>query len=218
MWPGGTAYIIGGGPSLAGQDLCLEPRDDLYYQKRYGLEAYLYDKHCIACNDSIYLGMGWIEIAWFCDYEWANKHMEFLLLFSGRMGSLGHGIVAHAAKLNTPQFRKMKRGKEFGIDTRPGTVSWNNSAGNAAINLAWHLGAKRVVLLGFDAGESVVRGVRETNWYPRKGKQHRSTWDRFLKAYPYIKDDAEELGLEILNATPGSRIREFPFVRLEEVA
>lgn len=197
--PVDTAYIIGGGPSLVGQDLCLAG----------GLKYYLRDKFCIACNDSIYIGPEWIDILWFCDYEWWEKRLCAPGLFQG--------LIAHCSTRDYVGCFRMRRGKEYGIDTRPNTVAWNNSAGNAAINLAWHWGAKTVVLLGFDAGETIVRGNRETNWYPRKGKQHKSTWDRFLKAYPYIKQDADKLGLEILNATPNSRIKEFPFVRLEEI-
>ena len=44
----------------------------------------------------------------------------------------------------------MGRGKPAGIETRAGFVSWNSNTGVSAISLAYHLGVRTIVLLGFD--------------------------------------------------------------------
>ncbi len=40
---------------------------------------------------------------------------------------------------------------------------------------------------------------------------------RFLERFGSIKNDARNLHIEIVNATPGSAIKLFPMVRLEDM-
>jgi hypothetical protein len=42
-------------------------------------------------------------------------------------------------------------------------------------------------------------------------------YGRYLKKFPDIVKDAKRLGLEILNATPGSVLLDFPMVELKDV-
>lgn len=102
----------------------------------------------------------------------------------------------------------------YGITSKKDFVSWNGSSGACAINLAYHMGAKTIVLLGFD----MRRVDGEKNWHSDH-KEHLKAdpFSRHLKAFPVIKKDALLLGLTILNATPESAIKQFPFVSLEEV-
>lgn len=115
-----------------------------------------------------------------------------------------------------------QRGKPYGIDTDTESVSWNGNSGASAINLAYHIGAKRVVLIGFDM-KATPEGKNFHKEYEDKGKKTKSEkalaslFNRHRKGFPTIKKDAEALGLEILNATPGSAIKDFPIIRLEDV-
>jgi len=112
------------------------------------------------------------------------------------------------------KFYRRDGNKRDGLTTRPGDfVSWNRSSGAAAISLAHRLGAKRVILLGFDM--RLIGGQK--NWHDDHIEKFHKPFYRHLKSFPAIARDARELGIEILNATPGSAIKQFPFVDLEEV-
>lgn len=119
----------------------------------------------------------------------------------------------------------MLRGKPEGIENGNGTISWNRCSGTSAINLAYHFGAKRIVLVGYD----MKRIEAEDNWHDEHKKMHPNThkkrtdekaermYKRYMSCMPAVAKDAEKLGVEIINATPGSAIEQFPMVKLEEV-
>lgn len=122
----------------------------------------------------------------------------------------------HASLKNIPDITFYSRDLQhrYGLTKRQGYISWNGSSGAAAINLAYLMGAKTVVLLGFD----MRRVEGEKNWHSdHKESPVASPFSRHLKAFSIIKQDAEKVGLRIVNATPESAIREFPIVSLEEM-
>lgn len=194
IWPNSTVYIIGGGPSLKDFDLSL-----------------LKKKRTIGVNNAYKLA-DWIDVCWFGDSTWYDDHHEALDEWPG--------LKIHCCNRheNRPGTKRLLRGQPLGIDPRPTHVAWNNNSGSSAINLAVHLGAKRIILLGFDMkfGE-----YGQNNWHndhpkPRDPKN----WDpypKFLQPFPIIKQDAEKMGITILNATPGSALDIFPMVKIEDV-
>jgi hypothetical protein len=127
--------------------------------------------------------------------------------------------------MNAPGIKGFNRGKPSGIEKRPGTIAWNGNTGASAINVAYHLGVKRVVLLGFEM--TSLNG--DCNWHTEHLKMNPNSekkklanggsncYGRYLKKFPDIVKDAKRLGLEILNATPGSVLLDFPMVELKDV-
>jgi hypothetical protein len=73
-------------------------------------------------------------------------------------------------------------------------------------------GAKHIILLGFD----MRRVDGQKNWHDDHIEKRHNPFHRHLRSFPAIARDARNLGIEILNATPGSAIREFPFTTVEE--
>lgn len=196
IWPDSTVFIVGGGPSLKTQDL-----------------TPIHSSRCIGVNFSFMLG-AWIDVCWWGDARWGEENSQALHKFGGLKVNCCTTIA------NVKGSFRLRRGKSYGIDMRPTHVAWNNNSGASAINLAYHLGAKRIVLLGFDMkfGENM-----ENNWHTLH-KKMKSTlkrpWNpypRFLHGFNNIKEDAEKIGLEILNATPNSALTLFPMVTLEDV-
>lgn len=118
----------------------------------------------------------------------------------------------------------MLRGEPEGIETKPGTVSWNRCSGTSAINLAYYFGVKRIVLIGYD----MRRIEKEDNWHQEHKKMHpkaskrrddqksKQVYGRFMKCFPVVARKAKDLGLEIINTTPKSAIEVFPFMALED--
>jgi hypothetical protein len=197
IWPDSTVFIIGGGPSLKTMDLTL-----------------IHSKRVIGTNFAFKLG-NWIDVIYWLDAAWGERNERELSLFPGLKVNLG------STQINVPanSFRMIK-GKQYGIDMRPTHLGWNNNSGASAINLAYHFGAKKVVLLGFDMkfGEN-----NENNWHdlhtnPR-GTALRpwNPYPHFLQAFNNIKEDADNIGLEIVNCTPNSALTIFPMLTLEEV-
>lgn len=88
--------------------------------------------------------------------------------------------------------------------TRPGTNS-----GLLGCHVAQRLGAKRILLCGFDMRGDHFFGIHQS---PLKNTKP----ERFegFKAQ-FAKFDAH--GLEIINCTPGSALKRFPAARLEDV-
>jgi hypothetical protein len=105
-------------------------------------------------------------------------------------------------------------------------VAWNGNSGASAINLAYWLGAKRVVLIGFDMKlpEDKHNKKAQTHWHnfyePKWDKRNAilsNPYGRFMRHWPQIARDAKNLGLEILNASEGSALTMFPIVKMEDV-
>jgi hypothetical protein len=192
LWPDSTVFILGGGPSLKGMDL-----------------ACLHNQRTIGPNNSFMIG-DWVDVCWFSDHNpWYLDNRVRLDEFPGLK------INCCNRPYERPGTQRVMRGKKMGIETDSRRVSFNKCSGSSAINLAYHLGAKRVVLLGFDMkfGKD-----GENNWhnYHREKPPKWNPYVGFLECFPIIKDDADRIGLEILNATPDSAIKVFPMVKLEE--
>lgn len=188
IWPNSTVYILGGGPGLLDNDL-----------------SSIHGQRCIGVNNSTFLG-DWVDVCWFGDLKWWGWHKERLKSYTGLI------ITCNTRMKKWSKMKVLLRGKVAGIDTRPSHVSWNRSSGASAINLAYHFGAKRIILLGFD----MRRIDGKKNWHDDHKEKIHDPFIRHLKSFSQIKKDAEHLGLEIINATPGSAINQFPIMTLKD--
>lgn len=209
LWEGRDVYIIGGGLSLKGFDFSL-----------------IHDQRVIGVNDSFLLG-SWVDACWFGDNRWWEWNI-------GKLRNFG-GLKATCAtfckdKKGISWYRRNRKG--MGIITKGiNSISWNRCSGFSAINYAYHLGAHKIILLGFD-NKKGPNG--ELNWHTnhkRKGKNN-NPYRRFLECIPSIVEDANNVGLEIVNAGPiyniplyegkkpivreGKEVQAFPVTTLEE--
>lgn len=191
LWPGGMCYILGGGPGLA----------------RVPLEK-LRDLRVIAVNNAYQLG-DWIDVMFYGDCRWFKWHCTALLDFPGLK------VTACDKHRDMPGIRAVKRHTlPFGITTAKNRLGWNLSSGACSINLAVHFGVKKIVLFGFD-----MRIVDDkNNWHgDHKDSPNKNPYKRFLRTFPKIANDLKELGVECVNATPGSALDVFPIVEPESV-
>lgn len=213
LWKGATAYLIGGGPSLLSMDLSL-----------------VQDKRVIGCNDAFLLG-DWVDAMVFGDYSWYQVYKWEVNRFQGIKMSL------HECTKDKKGWKTFKR-KTPGIQTEPGLCGWCKNVGFAALNIAILFGCERVVLLGYDMkfgklnptgkgfpdnlkwspSEADLQDVGEvSNWHPNikqiPSDRHATYAQAFKNAAPKI----EELGVEVVNATPDSALTCFPHKPLEDV-
>ncbi len=193
LWDGATIVCLGGGPSLTQEQVD-------YCRGRARI---------IAINDSYRLAP-WADLLYFCDrrwFEWHQARAEFRT-FKGSKVTLDEQVLkAH------PEIRGVKNTGRDGLETDPTGVRTGRNGGYQAINLAVHLGARRIVLLGYDM--RLVAG--RTHWHGGHPVAIRDTvfTNSMLPCFPSLVKPLKELGVEVLNATPGSALTVFPMVELE---
>lgn len=221
MWEGGDAWIIGGGPSMPIQfgipdgiiRSVVKGASPSHYSSYM---TSLHDKHVIAVNVAYLIG-DWIDIVFFGDGGFFLKHQEALSKFSGLK-------VSCSPKTNDVNWIKhLPRDKSHsrGLTSNPKKVSWNGNSGSAAINLAAHTGAKRIILLGFDMK---VDDIGKQHWHDiygrfasRNERKKGMPFHRHLRGFPEMAKDAKRMGVEILNACPDSKIECFRKVAVKEL-
>ncbi len=189
LWEGKTVYIVGGGSSLKDLDLSL-----------------IENQYCIGINNAYMLG-DWIDICWFGDSRWLDWHINIDKLKKGWESFKGIKASCCVKVKDDREIKYVKlSSKQSGIDIDPCKVSWNRTSGTSGINLAYHLGAKRIVLLGFDMG--LINGRK--NWhedhFPHKDVP--DPFPKFLKCWEFIFEDLKRLGVEIINTSMNSVIPE----------
>ena len=203
IWADKTVYIVGGGPSVVGLDMCLKPRDG-----RYGLNAYLHDKHVVGVNDAIRLG-NFVDVLFFGDTRWYWARKEEVQRFKGLKITCNRGTKwgkGHESVVKEPDIKTLAISNSFGLASRSDGVAWNRSSGGAAISVAVHLGAKRIVLLGYDMDDNNRGGdgllIKHT---PGMINEFKPNVYKFQQgAMARIQKAAKQRGVEILNASPGT--------------
>ena len=220
IWKGSSCFIIGGGPSWLHQfnipkELILQVRQKKKPMSCYSSYLrYLHDKHVIGVNGAFQLG-SWISVCAFMDTAWYEEHEKKLLTqFAGLRVTTNDSVKQISYVKNHIKYLEPERGKVYGISNELGMCAQNGNSGAFAINVAYHLGVKKIYLLGFDmnivAGVSHFHGEYQDPWTAQIIGTH-------LRCFPDIARDAKQYGLEIYNVNPDSAIDSFPKVTLDEV-
>ena len=239
IWEGGTCFILGGGlssPRVFGVPEALISR---VCNREERPEAYswfykpIHDRHVIGINNAYQLG-NWIDILFFGDRTWFDTHKAALRNYKGLLVSCGpdFGDPKNADEARVKYVKKSEdigkrpgAKKEFGLTLAKRKVGWNYNSGAAAINLAVHFGAVKIVLVGFDMQPGRIAGKDGdvTHWHGAHYEKHkvdadkiRPPFHRHSSCFPAIKKDAEAIGVTIYNMSPDSAIDCFPKITLEE--
>lgn len=179
----------------------------------------------IAINTT-YRRAPWADLLYACDGTWWRHHPEAAAFFGPKV-TQDHGSEARigeqrelAERLGLLMLRTEvnEKGQSIatGISTVPGTIRTGSNSGYQAINLAVQLGAKRILLLGFDMKKGP--GGAE-HWHGRhpEGCINSSPYPEFIKKFATAVPDLQRLGVEVINCTPGSALECFPRANLEAV-
>jgi len=217
LWEDSSCWIIGGGPSLA---KVFGIPNRVVEQVRQGLSdisAYspylgqIHQEHVIGINMSYKLGT-WVDMAFFADRGFYDKEKEGLHQFPNIKVTCAKGF-----KKALPGFKQVKRSPvKYGLCLDSNTISWNNNSGIAAINLAIHLGVKKVYLLGFDMK---LDSAGNQHWHRAYGSRQiqRGLFAGHCTGLDDIAEKAAKLGVEIINVNPDSAINHFPKKSLQEL-
>lgn len=188
-----TIYVVAGGPSLINFDW---PKLD--------------DKRVIVVNRA-FQKLPNAEVVYFSDVRFFNMYETELLKHDATLIS--------GSRLDHASVEKYSLTGIKGLDLTPGCLRSGNNSGYAAINLAVHKFAKRIILLGFDMKFS----NDHHHWhdgYHMKGNQLVERERKFSKMIPYFKylvEPLNDLGIEIINACPDSALEAFPKATINEI-
>jgi hypothetical protein len=218
IWKGGTCIIIGGGSSLTKQfDIPDTLVSEVYSGKQTPI-AYspymssIHSQHIIAVNMAYKLG-NWIDVLFFGDVGFVEKTKKDLFNFSGLRITCGETKVDYNGRL---KLIEKDRSKKQGISTYPTSVAWNHNSGGAAINLAYHFGVKRIILLGFDMKLDSNNNQHWHKYYSGNLRTVGAAMNTHLRGFPQIAKDLEGK-VEVLNACPDSKIDVFPKMNFKDI-
>lgn len=102
-----------------------------------------------------------------------------------------------------------------GLSREPGFINFGQNSGYQAINLAYHLGARRMILVGFD----MKAAGGQQHWFgehPRHIAQ-RINFGNLIAKFGPLAADLKALGVEVINCSMGSALPYFTKRPLAEV-
>lgn len=190
-WKDRTAIVMASGPSMSSTVPTRNP------EHRY-----------IVTNTTFRLAP-WADVVYGCDFLWWKTHAAEVRRECPDMACWTQD-KASAERYGVNLVRN---------EALPGSsltgLRVNGNSGAGAINLAVLFGARRIVLLGFDMREGPAG---EKHWHadhpsPCVQKQLFGEWQHKFES---VAKDLKALGVEVLNATPGSALKCFPTVSFEE--
>ncbi len=188
LWPGGTVVCLATGPSLTQADV------DAVRGKVDGV---------IAVSDAIDLAP-WADVLYSCDGKWWGWR-KGMPSYQG----LKYGLKDDVRKWAHMGVQKLKHTGRQGLELSPGGLRDGFNSGYQAINLAVHLGAARIVLLGYD-----MQGSHFFGHHPdRSGPPFQMCLSRF----PELVKPLAAVGVEVINCTRKTAITCFKREALQTV-
>ncbi len=212
----GTVVCLASGPSLVSEDV-----------------DYVRGKATvIAINDAIRLA-SWADVLYSSDKGWwlsnIRKVRDLPLLRVGVHASLSKptarpvdGRHCKSCRLRLPATGRcwcegivtMNNAGISGLTTDPEAICNGHNSGSAALNVAVHLGAKRIVLLGYDMGPD-PKGRR--HFFDKEATVITSPFDKFRKLTATMVEPLKALGVEVINCSRSTRLECFPCQPLRDV-
>ena len=224
IWQDGTAWIIGGGTSILDEfgiplDLArkiIQGELPLSEYSKY-LEP-IHGKHTIGVNHAFLIG-NWIDVFYFSDTAmWDNEQLtEQMMEFRGLRITNNAVYTDEMYDQTGLKYVKRSEKKRYGLTDEKDAVCFNNNTGLSAIDLAYHFGAKRIILLGFDMTIGPLNShIHNINTRLSRGEDPTRSFKRHMLSVGNIWKDARDNGIEILNASQISKIPVFPKVRAKD--
>lgn len=205
----------------------------------------IHDDHVIGVNLAAFLGQ-WVDVAYWGDSDTYNMYRSWYDSFSGlkvasagkftqeKFKSIKHlyrdyrgGLQKETDRVSWPRIRKKINGVSKIVNA--------GNSGAAAISLAYHLGCTEIRLLGFDMKNGSSGRIHFHTGYPNKDhvitnkmvkegntkipREPRKTapYHKHGLAFLQIAEDAERLGIKIINVNPDSGITEFEKKSLDDI-
>lgn len=197
LWPDSTIALLATGPSLTQEDV-----------------QYVRGKcPVIAINDS-HLLAPWADVLYSSDRSWW-PHYKGVPSFQGMRYGVGSGMgKANPYRLH-PEITVLRNDGWTGLSLDPSGLKTGRNSGYAAIGLARHFGAKRILLLGYNCG--LLHGKHHFfGNHPPNLQQTASLYPNFRRAFETLVEPLEAEGISVVNCTPQTSLTCFPVMPLKE--
>lgn len=169
----------------------------------------------IVVNDAHRLAP-WADVLYSSDRYWWGFHQGVPDFAGYKAGiEVSPGRAPRELLTRVPGIAIYRNAGPDGLENAPdGLRTCGANSGGAALNLAVHLGARRVLLLGYDMGDVTGRGhFFGQHPEPIRGRHNFPTWRR---AFQTMAAPLAAAGVEVLNCTRRTSLEAFPCVPLDE--
>lgn len=193
LWPESTIVCIASGPSLTQADV-----------------DFVHGKARVIVVNNTHLLAPWADVLWATDAEWWD-HYHGVPSFQG----LKFSLQVDGYTATYPDVHIVKNTGRPGLSLDRGAVANGFNGGHAAMNLARHLGARKIVLLGYDC-QLGLRG--ETHWHGDHPREIRKAllfeeWKRYFET---IVPPLSSCGIDIVNCSRSTALTGVPWCTLSE--
>ena len=159
--------------------------------------------------NNIYEYAPWIDALYACDPEWWSVHVKQVrdtnittLYCQDRLTCERYGLWW------TPGV------DAAGISTDPAQIHFGMHSGFQALNIAVHLGVKRVLLIGYDCGADSMDHKHFFGNHKLPIFNVDPPYDQWKRHYDTAQAQLIEAGVRVINCTPHSAITAFPKIPL----
>jgi len=188
LFDGGTVVCLATGPSLTQEDVnAVRGRVD----------------GVVAISNAIDLAP-WADVLYSCDGKWW-KWREGMPSYKG----LKFSLKDDSKKWASHGVQKLKHTGRAGLELSPDGLRDGYNSGYQAINLAVHLGAKRIVLLGYD--------MRGTHFFGQHPDRSVPSFSMCLPRFAGLVKPLADIGVDIVNCTRKTALTCFRQAPLESV-
>ncbi len=190
LCPGGTVVCFAGGPSLT--------RADVDYCRDHGAQHGPFA--AIAVNNAFQLAP-WADVLYAADRKWWHW-------FKGAPDFRGLKFALEPGAERWSGVTVLKNTGYDGLELDPGGLRTGGNSGYQAINLAIHLGAARILLLGYD----LTLGPKgETHWHgPHPDGGVRFNPERWVPNFETLLAPLKALGVKVINCSRRTMLTCFP--------
>ncbi len=201
-WKGETVAILASGPSLTRQQCdAVRGKCRVIAVNNQGIDTE---------RDGVMVPAfaPWADILYAADSKWWRHYRDRALKFEGRK-------VTARATLPWPEVYSLIQSIEHPtFDPRPTHIVSGGNSGYQATHLAVHLGAKKIILLGFDMKDG-QQGKR--HWFGNHpGKLNsRGSYSTWKSAFDKFAGVLNRMDVQVINCTPNSALRSFRRAPLE---
>ena len=191
IWSGQTVICIAGGPSLT--------KGQVKFTKGCKI---------IAINDAYKLAPQ-ANILYACDNQWWEWH-KGVPDFKGYKLQHDHEVPDENRSRFTatyPGIDCILSDGASGFSDRMDRIRTGGNSGYQALHIALQLGAKRIILLGYDMHAS----GEQSHWFGEhpNGRQPNERYGNWIKEFPALQKIANDRGVKIYNCSPDSALECF---------
>lgn len=179
--------------------------------------AYVHGKaKVIAVNDGIRFSKDFADVLYSSDVRFW-RYYKGMPDFHGLKYAIEQGRGAKRRGFEKwPDIAVLRNTGDPGLEQSPEGLKTGRNSGAAAINLAVHLGASRILLLGYDMNTGPNGQAHFFGQHP-PGLQTHAPYQVFRRMFEAMVAPLRALGIEVINCTERSSLECFPKRQLREV-